>query len=350
MGSERLRPAVGTGRRGGFTAALLRYSGRMDDPPIDILLCGDWGAAEDAAWRDALQAAMPETRWLSLAAARADPARVQAAVVANPPPGSLQGLPALRLIQSLWAGVDRLLADPTLPPQVPLARMVDPLMNAAMAQTALWAVLSLHRGFFDYARRQGEGRWHAHAQTRAEDIRVLVLGLGQMGLAAARAIAGLGYPVSGWTRQPRTVTGAVAVDVAALSGETALRAQLAQTDIVVNLLPLTPATRGLLDQRFFAALPAGASIVNLARGAHVVDADLLAALDTGHLRHAVLDVFTTEPLPAGHPFWAHPRVTMLPHAAALSDVRSAAHAAVANLRAALAGGAVAHRVDRGAAY
>jgi len=300
---------------------------------VKLLLCGELGAAEWRVWHAALAAALPEATWLDLDAARRHADEVQAAVVANPPPGSLQGLPRLRLIQSLWAGVDRLLADPTLPAGVPVARMADPAMTAAMAETALWAVLSLHRGFFAYARRQHEGRWQVHAQRRADEVRVLVLGQGEMGRAAAARIAQLGYPVTGWRRDGQ-----------------ALAPQLAQADIVLNLLPLTPATRGLLDARFFAALPARASVVNLARGAQVVDADLLAALDSGHLRHAVLDVFHTEPLPAAHPYWRHPRVTVLPHAAALTDPRSAAAVAAANVRAALAGQPLAQLVDRQRGY
>ena len=300
---------------------------------MKLLLCGDLDAVELQAWREALAAALPEALWLDRAAALRHANEVQAAVVANPPPGSLQGLPRLRLIQSLWAGVDRLLADPTLPTGVPIARMVDPAMSAAMAETALWAVLSLHRGFFAYARRQREGRWQAHAQRRADEVRVLVLGQGQMGQAAAARIAQQGYAVQGWRRDGQ-----------------ALAPLLARSELVVNLLPLTPATRGLLNAEFFAALPAKASVVNLARGAHVVDDDLLAALDSGQLRHAVLDVFHAEPLPAGHRYWQHPRVTLLPHAAALTDPRSAAQVAAANLRAALRGDGVAHLVDRQRAY
>jgi glyoxylate/hydroxypyruvate reductase A len=295
---------------------------------MKVLLCGDMDAAEHAQWLAALQAAMPEACWLDLAAARAEPAAVQAAVVANPPPGGLQGLPALRLIQSLWAGVDRLLADTTLPAGVPVARMVDPAMNAAMAETALWAVLSLHRGFFAYARRQRRSEWRPHAQRRADEVRVLVLGQGQMGRTAAARITQQGYPVTAWRRDG-----------------TPLAPCLAAADVVINLLPLTPETRGLLDARFFAALPPQACVVNLGRGAHVVDADLLAALDSGHLRHAVLDVFNTEPLPATHPYWLHPRVTVLPHAAAATDARSAAAVAVANLRAVRDGGPILHTVD-----
>ena len=296
---------------------------------MKVLLCGDFDAGEHGDWLAALSHALPEAQWLEPDEAREAGAAVHAAVVANPPPGSLQGLPGLRLIQSLWAGVDRLLDDPTLPPGVPVARMVDPAMTAAMAETALWAVLALHRGFFAYARRQRQAVWQPHLQRRADEVPVLVLGQGQMGQAATARIAQQGYPVRGWRR----------------SGESLFDA-LAQAQIVINLLPLTPATRGLLNADFFAALPAKASLVNLGRGAHVVDADLLAALDSGHLRHAVLDVFHTEPLPASHPYWGHPRVTVLPHAAAMTDLRSAAAVAVANLRALRDGLPLAHRVDR----
>ena len=299
---------------------------------MNVLLCGDLSADEQNEWLSALSGAMPEARWLDFAAASAAPASVQAAVVANPPPGSLQGLPALRLIQSLWAGVDRLLADTTLP-AVPIARMVDPAMNAAMAETALWAVLSLHRGFFDYAERQRQREWRVHTQRRADEVRVLVLGQGQMGRAAAVRMAQQGYALSTWRRDG-----------------SALAPLLGQADIVVNLLPLTHETRGLLDCRFFAALPPSASIVNLGRGAHVVDADLLAALDNGRLRHAVLDVFHIEPLPTAHPYWQHPRVTILPHAAAGTDTRSAAAVAVTNLRACRDGGEILNLVERNRGY
>ena len=298
---------------------------------MKVLLAGEI----DAVWRRELAAAMPEAQWVEHGTAD-DPVHAadvaDAAVVANPEPGALAGQPRLRLIQSLWAGVDRLLLDPTLPAGVPIARMVDPVMSAAMAETALWATLSLHRGFFAYARRQQAGQWLAHAQRRADEVPVLVLGQGEMGRAAAARIAAQGYRVEGWRRG------------------VALEPLLARSRIVVNLLPLTPETRGLLAAPFFAALPPQAGLVNLGRGAHVVDADLLAALDSGHLRHAVLDVFHTEPLPAGHAYWQHPCVTVLPHAAALTDAHSASAVAVANLRALRDGRPLAHLVDRSRGY
>jgi glyoxylate/hydroxypyruvate reductase A len=261
-----------------------------------------------------------------------DRGAIDAAVVANPEPGLLAGLPRLRLIQSLWAGVDKLLANATLPPGVPLARMVDPVMNAAMAETASWAVLGLHRRYFDYAAQQARGQWQPHPQRRADEVSVLVLGSGQMGGTVAARLAAIGYRVSTWRASDGPPP------------------PLAGAQIVVDLLPLTPATRGMLDARFFAALPRGASLVNLARGAHVIDADLLAALDSGHLQRAVLDVFTTEPLPTTHPFWRHPRVTVLPHVAALTDSRSASRVVVANLRALARGAPIAHLVDRARGY
>ncbi len=300
---------------------------------MKVLLCGELDAAEWATWHAALSAALPGAEWLDLPQARRDPAAVRAAVVANPPPGSLQGLPGLGLIQSLWAGVDRLLQDDTLPQGVPLARMVDPAMSAAMAETALWAVLSLQRDFYVYAEQQRQGLWRAWPQRSAADVRVLVLGQGEMGRAVSARLASQGFPVKGWRRDGG-----------------ALEPLLARADIVVNLLPLTPQTRGILAAPLFKALPPGAALVNLGRGAHVVDADLQAVLDSGHLRHAVLDVFHTEPLPAAHPWWGHPRVTVLPHTAAQTDPRTAAAVAAANLVALQEGRPLSHRVERSRGY
>ena len=302
---------------------------------MDVLLCGDFDADEALAWQQALSQALPELRWRSVGEARARPDEIGAAVVANPPPGSLQGLPRLGLIQSLWAGVDRLLADPTLPAGVPIARMVDPAMSAAMAETALWATLALQRDFFVYARQQRQGRWQQHPQRRADEWPLLVLGQGEMGGTAARALQAAGYPVQGWSRR---------------AGTAALQQALPRARVLINLLPLTPETRGILDAALFAALPRGAALVNLARGGHLVEADLLAALADGRLSHAVLDVFGQEPLPAGHPFWRHEQVALLPHVAAQTDVRSAAAVAAANLRALRDGGPLRHLVDRGRGY
>lgn len=310
------------------------------------LLSGDFDHEERACWQQALSAACPQARWLDDRQARACAGLVRAAVVARPAPGSLQGYPQLGLIQSLWAGVDRLLADPTLPVQVPLARMVDPAMNEAMAETALWAVLSLQRRFFDYIAQQRQAHWQPHPQRRADELRVGVLGLGQMGQTVARRLAANGYPVVGWASRERPL----ADGLEGAFGPRALPSLLARSEVLINLLPLTPATRGVLAAPLFGQLPPGAALVNLGRGAHLVEADLLAALAGGQLRHAVLDVFASEPLPPAHAFWSHPQVTVLPHVAAATDPRSAAAIVAANLDALAAGRPLAHLVDRARGY
>ncbi len=297
-----------------------------------VLVEAGFDADEWAAWWPLLQAALPSEQLLRDREAVA-PREIDIALVANPPPGSLHGLPNLRLIQSLWAGVDRLLDDATVPPGVPLARMVDPAMNATMAQTALWAVTSLQRGFFDCAAQQRKAVWKPPALRHTDELTVAVLGMGQMGRATAQLLTQHGYRVHGWHRSAETMAQV-----------------LAQADVAVNLLPLTPETRGLLDAAAFAQMPRGASLVNLARGAHVVEGDLLAALASGHLRRAVLDVFTTEPLPSAHPFWPHPAITVLPHIAAPTDPRSAAVIAARNIAALRSGTSLQHLVDRARGY
>ena len=297
---------------------------------MSIFLTGRFDDGERDQWLALLRTELPGEH---IVVEHADAAGADIAIVANPATGALQGLPKLRLIQSLWAGVERLLADASIPPQVPIARMVDPAMNEAMAETALWAVLSLQRDFVDYARQQAAAQWLAHPQRRADEFPVLVLGRGQMGSAVARRLAANGFPVTAWG-----------------SRDGVLPPLLGGAAVVINLLPLTAATQGLFNGSTLAAMRPGASLVNLARGGHVVEADLLAALDAGHLRHAVLDVFLQEPLPVAHRFWSHPKVTLLPHVAAATDARSAAAVVAANLRRFRAGMPVEHAVDRSRGY
>jgi len=304
--------------------------------------------AERADWWRALTDALPEDDWIDPVVEGTNGLRwreADIAVVANPQPGRLANCTQLRLIQSLWAGVDKLLADATLPRAVPIARMVDPMMNRAMAETAAWAVLSLHRRAFDYAAQQRQTQWRPLPQRRADEVSVLVLGLGQMGRTTALQLRALGYRVSGWSARARQVDG-----VASSAGWAALPSALGAADVVVNLLPLTDDTRGLFDRARLAQMRPGASLVNLARGAHVVEMDLLAALNAGHLAHAVLDVFDTEPLPATHVFWFHPHITVWPHAAAQTDLRSAVAVVAANIEAVRRGEPAAHRVDRSRGY
>jgi glyoxylate/hydroxypyruvate reductase A len=280
---------------------------------------------DPARWLEALRAALPEERFL-VWPELGDPGAIEVALVARPPAGALAQLPKLKLIQSLWMGVDGLLADPTLPRHVPLARLVDPGMVAAMGETALAHVLDWHRHLYRYRAQQDQGVWRPLPQFMAADRTVGILGLGELGRHVATRLQQFGFRVSGWSRRQREVQG-----MDCFSGPHGLDALLAKSGALVCLLPLTAATRGILDARSLARLPEGACVINLARGAHVVDRDLLAALDSGRLAHAYLDVFHVEPLPAGHPYWSHPRVTVTPHVAALTEPRTALARLVENL-------------------
>ncbi|MGH8736623.1 MAG: 2-hydroxyacid dehydrogenase [Burkholderiales bacterium] len=295
-------------------------------------------------WLPGLRAALPAARfhlWTEIP----DPAAIEAALVAKPPPGALGAFPALKLIQSLWMGVDGLLADPTLPRGVPLARLVDPGMVAAMGETVLARVLDWHRHLYRYRAQQAAGIWQALPQRLAAERTVGLLGLGELGQQVAQRLLPLDFRLCGWSRRPKRIDG-----VECFAGADGLDALLTQSGALVCLLPLTPGTRGILDARTLALLPRGACVINLGRGAHLVEADLLAALEAGQLAHAYLDVFETEPLPAAHPFWSHPGVSVTPHVAALTEPRTALPVVVRNLERLERGEAPEALVDRSAGY
>ncbi len=274
-----------------------------------------------------------------------DPAAIDVALVAQPPAGALRPFANLRLIQSLWMGVDGLLADATLPRGVPLARLVDPGMLAAMSETVLACVLDWHRKHYRYRAQQRERRWRPLRQALASDRTVGLLGLGELGRDAAAKLAALGFGVCGWSRRPKALAG-----VECFAGEDGLRALLARSGALVCLLPLTEQTRGILNTEAFARLPEGACLINVGRGAHLVERDLIAALDSGHLAHAYLDVFATEPLPADHPFWAHPGITLTPHVAALTEPRTAAAVVAENVQRVRRGQTARDLVDLASGY
>jgi len=276
-------------------------------------------------WLPRLGAALPEDRFVVWPEV-GDPSQVEVALVAKPPAGALAGFPRLRLVQSLWMGVDGLLADPTLPRGTPIARLVDPGMVAAMSETVLARVLDWHRHFFRYRAQQARREWAARPQFLASDRTVGLLGLGELGRDAAAKLRALGFNVCGWSRRPKRVDG-----VECFHGESGLAEVLERSGALVCLLPLTAATKGILNARAFARLPEGACVISVARGAHVVDDDLLAALDSGRLAHAYLDVFETEPLPPGHRYWTHPSVTVTPHIAALTEPRTSIAMVAANI-------------------
>jgi glyoxylate/hydroxypyruvate reductase A len=237
----------------------------------------------------------------------------------RPEPGFLKTLPNLKAIISLGAGVDGFLKDPEFPKHVPLTRSVDPNLAIQMSEYVAMHALIIHRHqrFFDEAQR--EHQWRQRMLTRnARDIRVGILGLGTIGNLIARRLRTFDFPVSGWSRSRREEP-----EVKSFAGNDELPAFLGQCDIIVCVLPLTPQTVGIMNARLFAQLPKGAWVINVARGAHLIEEDLIAALDSDHLAGAVLDVFQTEPLPENSPIWRHPKITATPHVAGIPDPRAA---------------------------
>jgi glyoxylate/hydroxypyruvate reductase len=297
-------------------------------------------------WRDALQKASPglEVRiWPDTG----EPADIDYALAWKPRPGVLASLPNLKAIFSLGAGVDHIFLDPDLPDGVPVTRIVDADLTAGMSEYVLLHTLRYHRNQPAFERQQREHVWDMRmAELRqARETRVGILGLGELGQDAAGKLVALGFDVAGWSRTAKNFPG-----VTCFAGAAGLPAMLARTDILVCLLPLTPATRGILNADTFAAMPRGSFLINAGRGGHLVEDDLVPALDAGQLAGATLDVFATEPLPAEHPFWDHPAITISPHNASVTDPRSVAAQVAENIRRQRAGEPLLNLVDRDAGY
>lgn len=286
------------------------------------------GAAAMPEWRAAFAHALPEAEVRMWGDPEIVPAAVTHALVWEPEAGALARFPNLRLVISTGAGVDHVLADPDYPRHVPLARMILPETRDGMAEYVGMAALMLMRDMRTIARQQAEHHWRIPPEMPlARRTRVGVMGLGALGLHAARYLATLGFQTSGWSRSAKTIEG-----VTTYHGMGQLPGFLAQCDIVVNLLPQTADTVGLLDRARLSLLPRGASLLNAGRAAHVVTADLLALLDEGHLHTAMLDVFDIEPLPQDSVLWSHPSVVVTPHCASTPSRTDRAHRAAALIR------------------
>jgi len=274
--------------------------------------------AATARWRPLLGALLPDQEiryWPEVG----DKAAIEYALVWHPPPGLLASLPKLKLIFGLGAGIDHLLRDPDLPRQVPIVRLVDPYMTDAMSEYVAMSVLRLHRQDLDYLAQQRAGVWEEREQKNAAERPVGILGFGTLGQDAGRKLNALGFPVSGWSRTAKAIAG-----FQTFAESAGLEALLAASDILVCLLPLTPETAGILHAGNFARMPRSAGLVNAGRGGHLVEDDLIAALESGQLSGAVLDVFREEPLPPNHVFWHHPRIIVTPHVAAETHPPTAA--------------------------
>jgi glyoxylate/hydroxypyruvate reductase A len=295
-------------------------------------------------WQDALAAEMPDEdirRWPDAG----DPADIDFAVVWQLPDGVLQSFPNLLGISSMGAGVDGLMADPTLPEGVPVARLVDPVMSSRMAEYVAASVLHYHLQFDAYFEQQRQEIWHRRLPHDAASRPIGMLGLGELGQAAAAMLQRIGFTVSGWSRSPKDLPG-----ITCHHGADGLTAVLGGSDIVVLLLPHTSATVDLINAGRIAQMRLGSYLINCARGELIVETDVLDGLGDGNLAGYTLDVARTEPLPEGHPFWRHPKVRITPHVSSISETSSGVRILAEQIRRVRRGEPLLHTVELSSGY
>lgn len=308
--------------------------------PLSVTWCCADTKAEP--WLAALHRELPDAVLYDW---HADPTPADYAVVWAPPQAFFDSQPQLQAVFNIGAGVNALMALPGLPPHLPVVRLEDAGMAQQMAEYVTHAVLRHYRGFDGYDASARAGEWRRHAPPRRADYPVGVMGMGTLGTHVAQVLAQFGFPVHGWARTARHVEG-----VQCFHGAAQLDEFLQVTRILVCLLPLTPQTQDIVNARSLALLRPGGYLINVARGALVVDDDLLAAIASGHLAGATLDVFRTEPLPAGHAFWKEPKITLTPHISA-ATLRDEAIAQIAGkIRALREGRAISGIVERARGY
>ena len=291
-------------------------------------------------WFPLLQKALPEDRFFGWPDTNGGD--IDVALVATHPKGTFGCLKKLKLVQSLWMGVENIVADQELPKGVPVARLIDPGMVAAMGETVIAYVLDWHRHFYFYRQAQREGVWKRRKQYLASDRTVGILGLGELGGSIAVKLRAMVFNVCGFSRRPKAIDGVFT--------STNLDEILSRSDAVVNLLPLTPQTRGILNSANLRKIRKDGCLINVARGGHVVVPDLIAVLDEEHLAQAWLDVFEPEPLPADSPLWKHPKVNVTPHIAALTEPRTSVGKVAENVNLIRAGQLPRNLVDFDAGY
>ncbi|PZP51177.1 MAG: glyoxylate/hydroxypyruvate reductase A [Agrobacterium fabrum] len=313
--------------------------------PSPIAFVSRMNAETEAVWKQALRAAMPQEDILSFSELTDEQRQaVDFAIVANPDPADIAALPGLKWIHSLWAGVERLVLE-LGDKAPPIVRLKDPELSRVMAEAVLAWTYYLQRDMPAYRENQKKALWQELDYRHPAEMTIGLLGLGALGTAAAERLTHAGFNVAGWSRSAKAING-----VEPLTGDNGLQALLEKSDILVCLVPLTDATRGLLDAARLAAMKQGAALINFARGAVIVADDLIAALDSGRLSHAVLDVFEQEPLPAASAFWQHPKVTVLPHISAPTSRESSARIVAGNVRTWRETGGLPETVDMARGY
>jgi glyoxylate/hydroxypyruvate reductase A len=265
---------------------------------------------------------------------------IEFALCWNHPPGELAKYKNLKCIASLGAGVDHLMRDPNLPAGVPVTRVVEISMAQSMSEYVVLSALNYCRQFDAYRSDQDHRRWAPRRPRLAEETQIGIMGLGQLGSDAAKKLSFLGFTVSGWSRTLKNIDG-----VKCFAGEDEWQIFLSRSQILICLLPLTASTKGILNRKTFEQLPEGAYVINAARGQHLIESDLIQALDSGRLAGACLDVFEVEPLPADHPFWSHSKIKVTPHISSITFPKAVAPQIIENYRRAKTGKPLLHVVD-----
>jgi glyoxylate/hydroxypyruvate reductase A len=296
-----------------------------------------------ATWQQALQAELPGAAFHAFPD-MPDPAAVTAAIVWQPPHGFFAPMTNLRLIVNLGAGADSLVGRDDLP-DVPVVRLSDPAMVALMTSYVLFAAIRYARNIDVFEAAQRDAEWRYIEPQPLSAVKVGVLGLGELGAAAARALAGLGFDVLGWSRSPKDLAG-----IACVHGLEALDALISEVDILVIMLPLTAQTKGVISDARLRRMKAGAKLINVARGSIIDEDALIAVLREGHLGGATLDVFAREPLPAESPLWRMPNVLITPHVASIPVPESAAKVVAESIRRIARGEPPLHQVDAARGY
>ncbi|MBL4907914.1 MAG: glyoxylate/hydroxypyruvate reductase A [Sneathiella sp.] len=298
----------------------------------------------DDWWRTQLNKHVPDLEirfWPEIG----NPDEIEFAMCFNMPHGELAKLKNLKAVFSLGAGVDHLFADPDFPRHIPFARVVDDELTSRMTEYVVQHVLNHHRYQHQYDAQQREKIWQENHAPAARERKVGILGLGTLGQGAATTLKYLGFDVAGWSRSPKDIDG-----VTNFHGGDQLDAFLARTEILICLLPLTAETRDIMNAELFSKLPEGAAIINPGRGPHLVEEDLITALDSGHLSAATLDVFRTEPMPQDNPLWSHPKVRITPHVASIANPDRVAALIAKNIIRARKGEPLVNQVDTTKGY